>query len=113
MSSPTVDRARQLAAQLVGAGLAATHDARAVAGMAPCVLIGPPRLSFDVGTSATASWRLLAVAASADPLSAWEQLDNLVAAVAVVLSVETADPTQFAPNADSDPLPAYALTLTD
>lgn len=107
-----VPRAQQLAAQLLGAGIDATHDARAVAGMAPAVLIGPPRVAFDVGPFATYTWRLLAVSSTADPLSAWQQLDELVAAVALVLPVETADPTSFAAAPEDPSMPAYALTLT-
>lgn len=113
MTGPTVTRAVQLAAQLHGAGIPATHDASAVSSMAPCVLVGPPRLAFDTGTGSTASWRLLAVASSGDPLTAWQQVDDLVHAVADLLPVETADPTAFAASPTDDPLPAYALTLTD
>lgn len=111
--SPRVARAAQLAAQLRGAGIPSTHDAAAVAGLAPCVLIGPPRLAFDVGDSATASWRPLAIAATTVQLDAWEQLDALVDAVAALLPVEAAEPSSWAPNPGADPVPAYALTLTD
>lgn len=113
MSSPRVARAAELAAQLRSAGIEATHDAAAVAGLAPCVLVGPPRLVFDVGDSATASWRLLAIAATPSQMDAWTQLDGLVDAVAGLLPVESADPTSWAVAPGADALPAYALTLTD
>lgn len=113
MSGPTITRAVQLAAQLRGAGIAATHDATAIGALAPAVLVGPPRLAFDTASGSTAVWRLLAVAGSADPLTAWDQVDQLVHQVAELLPVETAEPTAFAASASDDPLPAYALTLTD
>lgn len=113
MSTPRVDQAAQLAAQLRGLDIAATHDAAAVAGLAPCVLVGPPRLIFDVGDTATASWRLVAVASTAVQLDAWAQLDELVDLVAAVLCIETAEPASWAANPGADPVPAYVLTLTD
>lgn len=109
-----VDRAAQLAAQLRSAGIPATHDAAAVTAMAPCVLVGPPRLTFDLlDGGATEAWRLVAVAATAVQLDAWVQLDDLVDQVAAELAVEAADPASWAPNPGADPTPAYVITLTD
>lgn len=105
-------RAVELAAQLDGSGVPATHDAAKLTGRLPAVLVGPPRLAFDVPGGATVTWRLLAVAATTDELTAWTQLDALVGAVEQLLPVESADPTAYARNG-ADPLPAYALTFTD
>lgn len=112
MDTPTVARAAQLAAQLRGVGINATHDAGQLRGQLPAVLVGPPELAWDVVALPTARWRLLAVASTPDPLTAWEQLDELVHAVGDQLAVETATPTSFALTRDDEPLPAYALTFT-
>lgn len=113
MPAPRVARAGQLAAELSGAGLAATDDPQKLSGRLPGVLVGPPRLAFDVGIGATATWRLLAVASTPDALRAWEQLDPIVGVVAGLLPIETAEPVSFAATPGEDPLPAYALTFTE
>lgn len=113
MASPRVARAEQLAAQLRGAGIDATHDPAAAASLRPCVLVPPPRLTFDVSDEATAAWRLVAIAGTPVQLDAWVQLDELVEAVAELLCVETADPTSWAATPGDDPLPAYVITLTE
>lgn len=112
MRTATVARAEQLAAQLLGAGIPTTLDPAAVTGMAPVVLIAPPRLAFD-HAEPTATWRLLCVASTADQRQAWDQLDDLLLAVTAELPCETADHALFAAAPGDDPLPAYALTLTD
>jgi hypothetical protein len=113
MAGPRVTRGGQLAAELTAAGVPATHDVQRLAAMLPAVLVGPPRLAFDVGDGATATWRLLAVASTPDALRAWEQLDALLGPVSELLPIETAEPVSFAPDPSSDPLPAYALTFTE
>lgn len=113
MPTPRRDRAVELADQLQTTGVAATADVRQLAGRLPAVLVPPPRLAFDVGAGATATWRLLVVAGTADEWTAWAQLDALLAAVEQLLPVELAEPVQFAPGQGSDPLPAYALTYTE
>lgn len=113
MPTPRVTRARALAVQLAGAGIAATHDPSEVAGKAPCVLVGPPRLAFDVGDASTATWRLLVIAGTTTQLPAWEQIDALLAQLADELAVETADPVAWAEGPGTDPRPAYAVTYTE
>lgn len=117
MGTPRVDRAAQLAAQLRGAGIEATHDPAAAVNLAPCVLVGPPRLTFDLlDGGASEAWRLVAIAATTVQLDAWTQLDELIdqlADPAADLAIETAEPTSWAPNPGADPVPAYVLTLTD
>lgn len=112
MPTPRVARARQLAAQLTGAGVAATADASELHANLPAVLIGPPRLAFDVGAGATATWRLLAVASTPVEVDAWDQLDALVSDLERLLPVEVAEPAAYAPP-DHTALPAYALTYIE
>lgn len=111
MPGPRVTRGGALAAQLVAAGVPAGTDPQKLP--TPGVLVPPPRLAFDVGVGATATWRLLAVAATPDAVTAWTQLDSLVSTVADLLPIELAEPVSFAPDPGSDPLPAYALTFTE
>lgn len=113
MSTPSVAGAEQLAARLLSAGIPATHDPGQLLGKLPAVLIPPPRMTFDTGAGPTFTWRLLVVAGVPDQLAAWQQIDELVALVADELPVELAEPVSFALAPDVDPLPAYALTLTD
>lgn len=113
MPGPRVARAGQLAAELTGAGIPATADPQKLTGILPGVLVPPPRLAFDVGVGTTATWRLLVVGSSSDPLRSWEQIDPLVSSVAARLPVEFADPASFAASPGEDPLPAYALTFTE
>lgn len=112
MTTPRIAGAGQLAAQLVGAGLAATIDVQQLGAALPAVLVPPPTLDQPTGAGWTATWRLLAVAATPDQLLAWQQLDQLVDGVAGVLPIERAEPVSFAAVPGSDPLPAYALTFT-
>lgn len=113
MGTPRVTRAGQLAALLSGAGVAATHDVRELAGRLPAVLVGPPLLRFDIGAGATATWTLTAVADGADPHRSWQQLDALVHDVEALLPIETATPSSFAGSTTTAPQPAYALTYTE
>lgn len=114
MGTPRVTRAVELAVQLGGAGITATHNPGEVLANAPCVLVAPPRLLFDTFEGATATWRLLAIASTpADQLQAWQQLDALVDQLAQLLNVETAEPTAWALTPGADSLPAYAVTFTE
>jgi hypothetical protein len=104
-----------LIVELLGeAGLSATLDPRSAVGMLPCVLIGPPRIEFSSLGGPTYRWRLIVLAA--DPsgsLHSWEQMDAIIEVLNTLLPIEAADPITYAlPAAGSDPLPAYAVTLT-
>lgn len=111
MSTPTIDRAQRLVDQLVALDVRATTDAAAVMTNLPCVLVGPP--SLVLRQRMTATWRLLVIASTPNPLDAWGQLDALVTELFEALPVETAEPTSWALAAGTDPLPAYVLTMTD
>lgn len=113
MASPRVARAGQLAAQLTGAGVPATHDPRLLHGRLPAVLVQPPRLAFTGYGGPEATWRLLIVANTAHELDAWTQIDDLAEAVADLLPVETGEPASYSTGPGADPLPAYVLTFTD
>lgn len=112
-TTPRIARARELAVQLTGAGITATHDAREVVANAPCVLVGPPRLAFETLSGAVATWRLLAVAGTTDQHTAWTQLDELVDKLAVELACETAEPASWAPSPGDPTRPAYVVTYTE
>lgn len=113
MPSPRVARAGQLAAQLTGAGVPATHDPRDLTGRLPGVLVLPPRLAFTGYSGPVATWRLLIVASTANELDAWTQIDTLAEQVADLLPVETGEPASYASTAVTEPLPAYALTFEE
>lgn len=114
MATPRITRARQLAAQLTGPGITATHDVREVGGNSSgVVLIGPPRLSFETTDGAVATWRLLVIAGTSDQHTAWEQLDGLLDLLAEQLPCETAEPVSWAPSPGEPTRPAYAVTYTE
>lgn len=110
----TLARARELAAQLVGAGVPAVADVRDATANLPCILIPPPRLDFDLHVGATTTWGLVALAATnAGAADAWAQLVTLVDGAAALLPIETAAPTSYQLPTGGDPLPAYVLTFTE
>lgn len=114
MPTPRVARARALVEQLADAGLSATCDVREVLGKAPCVLVQPPSLDYDLHTGATATWRLVAVSAVAlGNLDAWVQLDELLDELAGVLPLTSAEPTAYKLPTGGDPYPAYIATYTE
>lgn len=107
-------RGQQLAAQLRGDGISAVTDVGKALANLPCILVVPPRLEFDVGDGATATWKLMAIAADGTGSStAWQQLDDLVAAATELLPIELAEPTSYQLGQGIDPLPAYALTYIE
>lgn len=110
----TLARGRELAALLSAAGVPAVVDVRDATANLPCILVPPPRLEFDGYAFATATWGLVALAAtSAGAGEAWQQLVTLVDGAAAVLPVETANPTSYQLPTGGDPLPAYVLSLTE
>lgn len=104
-----------LEALLRDAGVNARCDVAGLVNSLPGVLIPPPtvdRHSLDGSTLVT--WRLIALAAQPlGSLASFEQLAELVDQIDDVLAVDRADPISYAlPALGSDPLPAYAVTLT-
>lgn len=109
-----LDQADALAAYLLARQVPAVVDVRAVAANLPCVLIPPPRVQYAAAPpGGDPVWRLVVIAADATgSRAAWQQLDDLLDALADALPVEVADPTTFINPGGGDPLPAYAVTLT-
>lgn len=99
--------AAALAAELVAAGVRAAIDPRNT--NPPCVLFEPPSLTFDIGCGATAAMSALLLVPGPGHGDAWRQLDDLIAQVADVIDIETAEPVSL----DYDnPMPAYRVTFT-
>src|SRR4051794_9928187 len=107
-------RGKQLVDQLRAVNISAVVDVGNALANLPCVLVVPPRLAFDIGDGATATWRLMAIAKDGTgSTTAWQQLDDLVDAVSELLPIELAEPTSYVLGQGIDPLPAYALTFTE
>lgn len=112
--SARLARAEALAAELRVSGVRAYLDPAQAGANLPAVLVPPPILAFDLPVGATATWRLVALAA--DPTGSrgsWAELDELVETVAAALPVERAEPTTYVLPTGGDPLPAYSVTLTE
>lgn len=105
-----VDAAQQLAQQLAGAGIKATHDPAKAATQRPCVLVPPPAVDYVRRTN---TWRLALLAGQpAGTLAALRQLDELLTAVVDQLPVEAADPGSYVLSADLPAVPAYIVRMT-
>lgn len=111
----TLARGREIAAQLSAAGIYATTDSQKITANLPGVLIAPPRIAENsLSGGATITWRIVALAADGTGSElAWEQLDDLIAAVADELPIEVADPLSYQLPNDVPAVPAYVLTFTD
>lgn len=112
--TPRLTRADVLVAALVAAGLKATADVREATANLPGVLVTPPTLDYDLPVGATATWRLVVLAAA--PLGnrdAWEQLDALLVQLGAVVDLKRAEPTAYKLPTGGDPLPAYLATFTE
>jgi hypothetical protein len=101
------DRAVELAEKLTAEGITATVDPRSAT--PPCVLITPPRRTYDLGCGYTAVWQLWALASGTGNADAHRSLDDLCDQVAAVLDVLRAEPGSYALSPDNPPLPAYRL----
>lgn len=115
MPTPRFDRAAELVTALTAAGLKATRNVAAAEAMRPCVLVPPPTLgSPHTYDGPTVTWRLVALAGA--PLgddTSWKQLDELVQAVWDALPCERAEPFAYQLPTGGEPLPAYAITVTE
>ncbi|MET0767368.1 MAG: hypothetical protein ABWY50_06975 [Aeromicrobium sp.] len=105
------ERATELAAQLVAAGINATTDPRAAT--PPCVLVTPPERTYDLSCGYTARWALWALVPGTGNADAHKALDALVDDVVDVLPVERAELMAYALSADAPPLPAYRLEFSE
>jgi hypothetical protein len=97
---------------LIAAGVDATADPRSAT--PPCVLVTPPRLTFDIGCGATAAWSIWALAPGPANADAWLALDELLAGVrkAQLKPIERCTFVQYMLAADAPPVPAYRIEFT-
>lgn len=113
--TPRVELAKELAAQLVEAGVTATHDPRKAENSRPCALLTPPTLDYANGTydGPAITWRLALLSShAAGTVEAWAQLDGLLDQVDQVLNIERAEAASYALAEGAGPIPAYLATFT-
>jgi pyrroline-5-carboxylate reductase len=107
----TLARANEIVSMLEAASVRATTDPYAA--NAPCVLVTPPNMDFDLGCGVTATWQLIALApaaATADRTS-WATLDNLVLQVSQVVDLTEATLVSYVVNGRT--YPAYILHMSE
>lgn len=97
---------------LTEAGADATTDPRSAT--PPCIVVTPPRLTFDVGCGATAAWSVWAIVPGPANADAWQALDELLGFVrkAKLTPVERVSFVQYSVASDAPPLPAYRIEFT-
>jgi hypothetical protein len=105
------ERALELVGKLEAAGIVATADPRGAT--PPCVLVPPPRRTYDISCGYTATWQLWVLVPGTGNADAHKQLDEWCDAVVAVLPVERAELQQYVLSPDSPPLPAYRLDLEE
>jgi hypothetical protein len=105
------DRAGELVAKLAAEGITATLDPRNL--NLPCVLIVPPRRTFDLPCGFTAGWSLWALVPPPGNADAFRALDDLLDAIAAVLPVTAATALAYTTSPDAPPLPAYQVELQE
>jgi hypothetical protein len=108
-------RAAALESQLRAGGLNARTDVAGLVNSLPGVLIPPPLIEdVSLGGAPLVTWRLIALAANPlGSLASFEELAELLDALVDLVPVERAEPIAYAlPALGTDPLPAYAVTLS-
>ena len=74
------------------------------------VLVNPPRLTNGTGPLSDATWSLtVAAPRTRSTWAAWQAVDDVVDALADLVTIDRADPGTLA--GPGDPRPAYTLTL--
>jgi hypothetical protein len=109
--TPAYDRGLELVDKLTAAGIAATVDPRSAT--PPCVLVGPPTKTYDVGCGFTAAWQLIALVPGPGNADAFKALDDLETQVASVLPVTRSTLTQYSLSPDNPAFPAYRIEYTE
>lgn len=107
----TLDAATAMAEKLTANGINATVDPRGAT--APCVLILPPALTYDLGCGATAVWSLICLAPGPANSDAWAALDELRSSVVSVLPVYRSQFISYSLSLDAPLIPAYLLTYSE
>lgn len=105
------DRALEIAAKLTAEGVNATVDPRSAT--PPCVLIPPPRRTYDLGCGYTAGWQVWCLVPGTGTADAFKALDALVDAVAAVFPVLRAEFASYVLSPDNPPLPAYRVEFDE
>lgn len=109
-----IDQAKAIADHLKAAGLNATSDVRGM--RLPGLLVIPvPALNFTTldNSAVEATFTVYALAPGVGDLVAAAQLEKLVLAASKVVPVVSATPTSYQIPGASDPVPAYAMELTE
>lgn len=115
MSTPRIDEAGEIVAELKAAGIVATIDPQEADTNRPCVLVPPPTIDWTAGTMAgpAKAWRLIALASGGTgTLLSWQELDELLSQIEPVAHVETAEPIGYVLTPATGPVPAYAIRIT-
>jgi len=105
------DRALELVDKLTAEGINATVDPRSAT--PPCVLIPPPRRTYDVACGYTAGWQVWALVPGTGTADAFKALDLLVDQVSAVFPVETAELASYSLTPDNPPFPAYRIEFSE
>lgn len=106
----TARAAAEIVEKLRAAGIRATTDPGALT--PPAVLVVPPRRVYDVACGYTAQWSVHAIAPgpTGGDRTTWNQLDELVDAVAAAFAVDTAQPGAYVLGPNTHP--SYLVTFT-
>lgn len=107
----TSERAGELVAAMVAAGIDATIDPRSA--NPPCVLVAPPTLTYNGYCSALADWSLYVLSPTTANADAWLALDELGAAVADVLPIARSEFVAYSLSPDAPPVPSYRLQFSE
>lgn len=106
----TIAQAKGYADELTAGGVPTYVDPRKAAANLPCVLIVPPRLSWDrLGGPPSIEWRLVVLANGPHGLDCWATLDDLLRRLGDRVAIATAEPGAYSLTGES-PLPCYAVT---
>lgn len=93
----------------------AYHDPQKAMSNRPCVLVGLPTADWTAvldGADPVLSWQFIALASKdTNGLAAFHELEQLVAAVEAVFTIDTGRPGTYRPG--SAAVPCYVLTVTD
>lgn len=108
----TAERGLELCEAIMGvdADVLATTDPRSAT--PPCVLVTPPRVTWDAMCSGTAQWQLVALAPGVANYDAWVVLDGLLAVVAKAVPVESHYFIGYSLAMGQPQLPAYLIQFT-
>lgn len=80
----------------------------------PVIVVNPPDAEFTTYTAAALTWELhLITGPQTDRVAAWNKADRIIGALEGPLNLTGAKTSEYQPNANETPWPAYVLTLTE